>query len=207
MTGARDEIGGWRLPAVQTEKIVAEAAAQLLGDRTAIAAAMEQAGLGADSIPITLDAARRYQQRLRTDAESAVALTIVKRIELKPEALSLTLSLAALISATSADGDEPMLKRDIPVRIKRRGIELRLVIANGTGSSAKADATLVKELARAYRCGDALVTGRVQSIAELAARENVGQPYVRRLLTLAFLAPEIIEAVLTGNQPADLTAS
>jgi len=53
---------------------------------------------------------------------------------------------------------------------------------------------------------DALVTGRVQSIAELAAQENIGQPYIRRLLTLAFLAPEIIEAVLTGNQPADLTA-
>ena len=54
---------------------------------------------------------------------------------------------------------------------------------------------LLKEIRRAHRCFDALVTGRVGSVAELATIEGVSDRYVSSLLPLAFL----------GRQPADLT--
>jgi hypothetical protein len=47
--------------------------------------------------------------------------------------------------------------------------------------------------------------GRAQSVAEIAERERVGSRYVRRL-RLAFLAPEIVEAIAAGDQPPELTA-
>jgi hypothetical protein len=65
---------------------------------------------------------------------------------------------------------------------------------------------LLKEVARAYRCFDAVLTGTVTSMIELATREAIDARYVRRLLPLAFLAPEIVEAILKGTHPVDLTA-
>jgi hypothetical protein len=40
----------------------------------------------------------------------------------------------------------------------------------------------------------------------IAKRECVSSRYVRRLLQLAFLAPEIVQAIATGDQPPTLTA-
>jgi hypothetical protein len=42
--------------------------------------------------------------------------------------------------------------------------------------------------------------------SEIAEREEVSARYVRRLMRLAFLAPEIVEAIAAGNQPPELTA-
>ena len=43
-------------------------------------------------------------------------------------------------------------------------------------------------------------------MAEIAEREGVGERYVRRLMQLAFLAPEIVQATTAGNQPPELAA-
>jgi site-specific DNA recombinase len=65
---------------------------------------------------------------------------------------------------------------------------------------------LLKALARAHRWFHELVCGRATSPAEIAARAGVTARYVRRLLRLAFLAPDIVEAIAEGRQPAELTA-
>jgi hypothetical protein len=46
----------------------------------------------------------------------------------------------------------------------------------------------------------------VRSIKQLAARHQVDKGDVSRILPLAFLAPDIVEAILNGRQPVDLTA-
>ena len=42
---------------------------------------------------------------------------------------------------------------------------------------------------------------------EIAAEEGVGGPYVSRLFRLAFLAPDIVTAILSGRHPPPLTAN
>lgn len=122
--------------------------------------------------------------------------------------LRLIVRLAPLVpsEATLADAAPPTITRDLPLGLKRRGVEMRLVIGDARAPAAKADPILLKEVARAYRCFDAVLTGKLSSMAELASREAVDERYVRRLLPLAFLAPEIIEAIVKGAHPADLTA-
>ncbi len=56
-----------------------------------------------------------------------------------------------------------------------------------------------------YRWADDLLSGSVQSVAELAKRERTDIRYVRRVLQLRFLAPPIVEAIVEGRHPADLT--
>jgi site-specific DNA recombinase len=83
---------------------------------------------------------------------------------------------------------------------------MKLVIEGPGPSAPIPDPVLLKEIKRAHRCFDALVSGRIGSVAELAIIEGISDRYLSSLLPLAFLAPQIIEAIASGNQPADLTA-
>jgi site-specific DNA recombinase len=64
----------------------------------------------------------------------------------------------------------------------------------------------LKAVARARQWSENLLMGRAKSIAEIAEREGVSDRYIRRLTWLAFLAPQIVEAIVAGNQPPELTA-
>jgi site-specific DNA recombinase len=41
----------------------------------------------------------------------------------------------------------------------------------------------------------------------LAERDGITRRYVRRLVDLAFLSPELVEVILQGSQPVELTAT
>jgi hypothetical protein len=50
-----------------------------------------------------------------------------------------------------------------------------------------------------------LENGTHATIAEIAAAEKINESYVGRVLRLTLLAPDIVEAILDGRQPADMT--
>jgi site-specific DNA recombinase len=136
-----------------------------------------------------------------TPAErDATLAALISRVELGRGAFRLTVDLQPLA------GVRDEVTRDIPLQIKRRGVEMRLVVESDRPALVKADPTLVKEIARGHRCFNALLTGQA-SIAALAEREGVDDRYISSVLPLAFLAPDIVEAILKGAQPADLTAT
>jgi hypothetical protein len=64
---------------------------------------------------------------------------------------------------------------------------------------------LLKAVARTHQRFDDLVSGRVSSMVELAAREKVDERYIRRVLRLATLSPEVVESIVGGRQPPDLS--
>jgi hypothetical protein len=64
----------------------------------------------------------------------------------------------------------------------------------------------LKALARAHRWFEEISTGKARSLAAIAAREGLSVRYVGRLIRLAFLAPDIIEQIVKGCQPPELTA-
>ena len=68
------------------------------------------------------------------------------------------------------------------------------------------DSALIKTLALAHDWFHRLRTGKARSVQNIATTEGVDRSHVSRLLRLAFLAPDIVEAVLDGRQPVELTA-
>ena len=46
--------------------------------------------------------------------------------------------------------------------------------------------------------------GRYGSVTELAAGEKLGRGYLGKILMLTLLAPDLVEAILDGRQPAEL---
>jgi hypothetical protein len=66
------------------------------------------------------------------------------------------------------------------------------------------DKTLVLALVRAHRWRRRIESGLAKSMTDLAEQEGVTDAYVRRLLPLTCLAPDIVEAILDGRQPKGL---
>jgi hypothetical protein len=50
-----------------------------------------------------------------------------------------------------------------------------------------------------------LENGTYAAIAEIAAAEKINETYVGRVLRLTLLVPDIVEAILSGRQPAEVT--
>jgi hypothetical protein len=73
--------------------------------------------------------------------------------------------------------------------------------------AARPNVRLIKLLIRARRFNAALVDGDGVPFAALAKREGVSPSYFTRLVRLSYLAPDIIEVILDGRQPCDLTAN
>lgn len=76
---------------------------------------------------------------------------------------------------------------------------------NWTIPRRKIDPSLVKALARAHLWRDMIEAGQVATIDELALNARVERKQVRTMLRLAFLAPDIQRALLTGQLPQSLT--
>jgi DNA invertase Pin-like site-specific DNA recombinase len=206
---ARQAHDGWRLPALEIERTVAAAAQQLLTDEPAIATAVEEAGTAVNRIPAVLEATRTWCGKLRSTTEVAAALAfLVYRVDLSREGLRLSLMLPrpAIVGGNDPQSRNAILTRFIPLQLKRRGAELRLVIPGAPIQRPKVDLALLKALGRARRWFDQLSSGEATSLAAIAPREGVSVRYVGRLIRLAFLAPPIVEMIAQGRQPAQLTA-
>jgi len=113
--------------------------------------------------------------------------------------------------ATPAAADGPLspdaiITRFVPLQIKRRGVELRLVVPGADAQMPKVDLVLLTAVGRARRWFDLLTTGRASSLAAIAAQERISVRYVGRLIRLALLAPSIVELIARGRQPVELTA-
>jgi site-specific DNA recombinase len=106
----------------------------------------------------------------------------------------------------ATNAHELIITRFFPMTIRRRGVEMRLVIEGNHAPAPRADSALLKAVARARQWSEDLLIGRAKSVAKIAEREGGSDRYVGRLTRLAFLAPQIVEAIVAGNQPPELTA-
>ena len=93
----------------------------------------------------------------------------------------------------------------VPFHIVKRGGRKEMQLPDGVQPDRKADNTLVKALARAFRWKHMLDSGEFATIAELAEQEGIAPSYVTRVLRLTLLAPDIVEAILDGRQRPAVT--
>jgi hypothetical protein len=66
------------------------------------------------------------------------------------------------------------------------------------------DNAMVKAIARTFRWREMLENGTYATIAEIAAAEKINESYIGRVLRLTLLAPDIVEEILNGQEPAGL---
>lgn len=99
------------------------------------------------------------------------------------------------------------LKVRLPLTVRKRGGRKQVVMPEGAcwgQPRPRVDNTMIKAIARAHRWKRLMESGRFASVTELAEAEKVNQSYLCRVLRLSLLAPDIVEAILDGRQPAGL---
>ncbi|MGH6895155.1 MAG: hypothetical protein ACREJ5_01205 [Geminicoccaceae bacterium] len=107
---------------------------------------------------------------------------------------------------TRLDGTTLVVR--IPMRFQRRGGRKRIVAPDGSEivptAKPQPDGALLKALARAWRWQRMLDDGIYTTVSDIGDAENISKSYVSRILRLALLAPDIIEAILAGSADQSL---
>lgn len=98
----------------------------------------------------------------------------------------------------------------VPMKIRRRpGRKVMVMPALGAGEGAtiatRADPALLKALARAFRYQKQLDEGCYASISEMARAEKLERGYLGSLLRLTLLAPDIVQGILDGRAPEEIS--
>lgn len=190
----------WRLPAMELELAVTEMVKQCLQDNPGIMAAGITAGLTNEQMRPLLDRAAEDLRDVQTDNAKNVLYRLLDRVVLSDAGIEMKLKL-------QLEGAEPFyMTRTKPMMIRRRGIEMRLVIEGQRQPERPADETLLRAIAKGKRWIEMLASGKAASVTEIAKRENVTERWVSRLIPMAFLSPTLVASVLEGTQPEYLTA-
>jgi len=185
---------GWRLPGREIEQVIAHAVMEIIHDEVTVTNILQESGIAKHEIASILNTAGKIQLN-----ETDVINRIVRRVELSKEGIHLSLSLASLLT----DSKDVTLAHYLPMQMRRRGVEMRLIL--NSPKPVQVDHVLLRTIVRAHQWFNDLVSGRVKNMSEIVFREGLDKSYVSRVTTLAFLAPDIVENIITGRQPADLS--
>ncbi len=139
----------------------------------------------------------------------------LRRVEVGADHLCLTVTnrdakvndgLQPVVDAGHHTTASPIRVLTVPWTLVRRGgrTELRLP-GVPTQPKSQFHEALIAAVVRALQWKDDVIEGRIPSIKALAQREQLDRRYVMRVLRLSFLAPDLIEAILMGWQPPELT--
>ncbi len=96
----------------------------------------------------------------------------------------------------------------IDARVKRCGGEVRLIVPadSATEAPTRPVLSLIKAIARVHQWPQQIIVGKFKGRHSIAQLTGIEERYAGRILNCAFLAPDIVEAILDGRQPVDLTA-
>jgi hypothetical protein len=201
------------LPARQLEQAVIDALARLLCDQVRLLDQLAPSEYSPGEVIGIIDKACELASQLRTDPTQARSLlrSVIERVTVSRGRLEMSISRSRLRDALGV-APPPTATQDSfeihhPFTLRRRGIEARLVMAATELNRARVDQKLASKLAEARHWFDRFTSGSDLSMAELARQHGADPREVTRILPLAFLAPDIIEAILDGRQPVELTST
>jgi DNA invertase Pin-like site-specific DNA recombinase len=213
---AEDPVHSWRLPAREIEDCVVSILIDALTNPARLLDQLDIPDLPSHQTQRLLGRAARFAATLGNSHRdrAKVIRGLVERVIIDEKRI-----VVAMWRSVFSDGDVPVLASDssgsaieltAAIEFKRRGTAIKLVlpgVASHRDMHSKCDPAPVKAIARGRAWFDELATGRVRSLHELALRDGITRRYIRRLVNLAFLSPQLVEAILEGRQSDEFTAT
>lgn len=157
--------------------------------------------------------ARGFAEQAKGELKGTIN-TLMHRIRLKAESIAIEIRLAGLRDLISAEKPSSFNSLSLdatktihaPLQIRKRGVETKLIVGDRSHAAAETNQVLIMLVAQAHHWLERLTAGPTLSIIELSREEHVDKNKISRALRFAFLAPDIIQAIVEGRQPVDLTA-
>ena len=206
-----------RLAAHQVEQRVIKQVVAFLRDHGALLDALRSKPKSPDLVSALLARASRLADVCESGlpaSQSEIVPSLVRRItvgenqitiEIEEEALADRLLDKEDYSTSEAKNRRPIII-EVPVRFHRRGVEAKLVVLGRHQPAPEPDANLVKALTSAHEWFGRIASGEAKGLGDIASAERLCRTYITRVLSLAFLSPEITRGILKGLQPPELTA-
>jgi site-specific DNA recombinase len=190
-----------RLPAAEVEQTVLDRLDRLLCDPILLSRKLGVGHEHLDRIATHAEAIRRRLQSSSTDRDDLIR-QLLDRLVVDRDRARLRWSrtgLHRLLGIELTSDDQPKLVEEIVIKVKRQGQGKRIFLPAGEQKSAP-NQTLIKAVVRAHAWRRMLESEDGLSVRRLAARQNLSHRYINRLLPLAWLAPDVVEAILDGTQ-------
>jgi site-specific DNA recombinase len=189
---------GWRVPASELERTVIIALRSILADQAALVTGLQDSA----EVEQVLGMVASWRKRLDSENEAGAVLPeLIEQVQLTATGIRLTLNMP-VVSVGAGSGSAIARSQFVPMTIKRRGVELRLILDSQASQHRRVDSALLKALARARAWFEEVASGKVASLGAIARREGLRKRYVTRLTKLAFVAPVIAEAIAAGRAPS-----
>jgi hypothetical protein len=111
--------------------------------------------------------------------------------------------------AVTVQSDDQGISVNVPLMLKKRGGRREVILPQAFASDnpmhPSHQEALVVAIARAHRWQKLLDDGKFESISELARQVGLDVSFAARLMRLTLLAPDIVEAILMGEEPSGLS--
>ena len=210
-----DDPTGWRLPALEIEHVLISALVTFLKSPKELMALIGDHNLAATTLNQSLSTSRqladKIQQSTSLEIRNLIAplvacITIASGTLVLQIRRDVLLQTIGIVDCDTMHEESNMDHHEIivPFSLRRRGVEAKLIIGDHQQANM-VDPILISTIANAHAWFQELVSGRKSTINDIALERGLAANEVSRLLPLAFLAPDIVEAITTGRQPVDLT--
>ena len=223
MQAKREQKDGWRLPAQNIETIILNEIDNLLCSKVRLLDTVKMKDCSLETAQRATGSGAELAKQLEAGSmqEKRILLQqILNRIELQTDAITMEIDRIGLARAVGMEMDREEVAAEtgenvrephtaticLPIQLRRRGVETKLILTDLKAPTPSTDPNLIHLIAKAHHHLEQLTSGRCKTIAELAAKNETNPDEISRILPLAFLAPDIVRAILEGKQPVELTA-
>ena len=204
-----------KIPACEIEKVVTEEIKTFLFNTKNIQQYVEHYDVHKQKE--ILLSIKSLQKDIKSSSDNIFIRTILSKIVLYKEKVDITLCKTQLLKALEAvayntplpeelkkEPSEPIfITKEIQISQTARNGSI-LIISNSKRHEPNINNQLVKAITKSYYWNNLLLSGEAKNSIDIQKTENLNDStYIKDILRLRFLAPEIIEKILNGRQPLD----
>jgi DNA invertase Pin-like site-specific DNA recombinase len=171
---------GWRVSARELERAVTGTVRTILDNRASVIAALQESGTEISDVDQVVAIASDWRQRLLSETEAPAAISeLIASVQLTDKGIRIALKVRIPSSNEGQASTRVLhLSHFVPMKIKRRGVEMRIIVDGQIQVPQQVDTALLKAIARARCWFEEVASGRTQSLIEIARRERLPKRYV-----------------------------
>ena len=206
--------GPVRIPASEIEELVLSQLTLLLRSPQRLMDILAGVDRSQGDIETSAEASRVWRTAT-SDKVQTVLRAALRRVIVHNDRIEIEIIRSALRQTVLGVSDDPeaviynsdeVVMIETAAQLKRCGGDMRLVLPpDSPGATPHEVPSLIRAISRAHDWVERILRGEVVNQRSIAKETGLDERYISRIIPLAFLAPDLTEAILEGRQPVHLS--